>query len=106
MKRPPAPDLLGALDSLDDLIRNARPVPLTDQVRFERKDIQAAVSRLREAVAAERIRPGDSPGLLAALEELEQLIAGAPSIPLTSQIRCDREALSDHLDRMRSSFPQ
>ena len=30
------------LDKLDDLIHNARPVPLTDQVRVDRGDLRPA----------------------------------------------------------------
>ena len=32
-------DVLVLIDKLDDLIHNARPVPLTDQVRVDREEI-------------------------------------------------------------------
>ena len=32
-------DVLELIDKLDDLIHNARPVPLTDQVRIDREAI-------------------------------------------------------------------
>ncbi len=44
-------DMLGAIDSFDDLIHNAPPVPLTDQVRAKRGELDAAAGRLRDAIA-------------------------------------------------------
>ena len=44
-------DLLVAIDSFDDLIHNARPVPLTDEVRAKREELDAAAGRLRDAIA-------------------------------------------------------
>ena len=47
----PGGELLVAIDSFDDLIHNAMPVPLTDQVRLRRDELDAAAQTLRDAIA-------------------------------------------------------
>lgn len=42
------------LDELDTLLREARPIPLTDQVRIDKRRAQLLVYELREHLAAER----------------------------------------------------
>ena len=41
-------ELLGLVDGLDDLIHNAKPVPLTGQVRVDKDDVYARLDRMRE----------------------------------------------------------
>ena len=43
-------DLLSLIDELDDLIHNAKPVPLTDQVRVDRERVYDLLDRIRAAV--------------------------------------------------------
>jgi hypothetical protein len=43
-----------AVDAIEALVRNARPVPLTSQVRLDLKEAQKLIAALREAVANER----------------------------------------------------
>ena len=43
-----------AVEAIEQLGLNARPVPLTNQVRFELKDLLGLVEALREALADER----------------------------------------------------
>ena len=43
-----------ALDRIEALLRNARPVPLTDQVRLDLKEAKGLIAELREALSAER----------------------------------------------------
>jgi hypothetical protein len=43
--------LLELLDRLDDLVRNARGVPLTDQVRIDRDALYDIVDAMRAALA-------------------------------------------------------
>ena len=40
-------DVLVLIDKLDDLIHNARPVPLTDQVRVDREEIYDLLDQMR-----------------------------------------------------------
>jgi hypothetical protein len=47
---PPDGSLLIAVDELDDAIHNARPVPLTDQVRLERGQLEGLIGKLRDAI--------------------------------------------------------
>jgi len=49
-----------AVEALEQFVLNARPVPLTDQVRFDKRDFWKLLEDLREAVARER---GSSRGL-------------------------------------------
>jgi hypothetical protein len=43
-----------AVEAIEQLGRHAKPVPLTDQVRFELKDLMRLVDELRVALAEER----------------------------------------------------
>src|SRR6266511_4568795 len=106
MARLPATELLAAIDAVDDLVYSARSVPLTGQVRVEREDLRLAVSRVREAVSVEVGRLGGAREFLSALETLERLVERAQAIPLTSQIRCDREKIHWQLDQMRRALPE
>jgi len=44
------------LERLETLFANARPVPLTDQVRVDLREVQMLLQELREQIAAERRR--------------------------------------------------
>jgi cell fate (sporulation/competence/biofilm development) regulator YmcA (YheA/YmcA/DUF963 family) len=43
-----------AIDRIESLVRNARAVPLTDQVRLNLKEAKQLISELRDTVSAER----------------------------------------------------
>jgi hypothetical protein len=43
-------DILGLLDKLDDLIHNAKGIPLTDQVRVDRGEIFAVLDEMRARI--------------------------------------------------------
>jgi hypothetical protein len=45
-------DLLVLIDKLDDLVHNARPVPLTDQVRVDKQELYDLLDRLRAELTA------------------------------------------------------
>jgi hypothetical protein len=42
--------MLVLIDKLDDLIHNARPVPLTDQVRVDKQELYDLLDRIRAAL--------------------------------------------------------
>ena len=44
-------EVLAAVDELDDVIHNARPVPLSNDVRAKQGDLEALTGRLRELIA-------------------------------------------------------
>ena len=48
-------DVLVLIDKLDDLIHNARPVPLTDQVRVDREEIYDLLDQMRATIPEEII---------------------------------------------------
>ena len=43
-------DVLVLIDKLDDLVHNARPVPLTDQVRVDREEIYDLLDQMRATI--------------------------------------------------------
>src|SRR4026208_1822015 len=46
-------DVLVLIDKLDDLIHNARPVPLTDQVRVDKEEIYDILDQMRATIPEE-----------------------------------------------------
>src|ERR1700745_2515143 len=46
-------DVLVLIDKLDDLVHNARPVPLTDQVGVDREEIYDLLDQMRATVPEE-----------------------------------------------------
>ena len=76
-----------ALDQLDDLIRNAPPVPLTDQVRIDRERAASwsTASVRRSGTPAGRL----GAGRVARVNEVDDLFCDAPRVPLTPQVRVD-----------------
>lgn len=43
-----------AIEAIDRFVLNAKPVPLTDQVRFDNRDLRLLVNDLEEALGVER----------------------------------------------------
>src|ERR1035437_6506170 len=46
-------DVLGLIDKLDDLVHNAKPVPLTDQVRVDKEEIYDILDQMRATIPEE-----------------------------------------------------
>src|SRR6202162_1451732 len=51
-------DVLVLIDKLDDLVHNAKPVPLTDQVRVDKEEIYDILDQMRATIPEEIKRPG------------------------------------------------
>jgi hypothetical protein len=49
----PRVDILELIDRLDDLVHNAKPVPLTDQVRVNKEEIYDLLDQMRGTLPAE-----------------------------------------------------
>src|SRR5487761_811023 len=49
----PSMDVLVLIDKLDDLVHNAKPVPLTDQVRVDKEEIYDIVDQMRATIPEE-----------------------------------------------------
>jgi hypothetical protein len=77
-----------ALDELEALMRSAPVVPLTDQIRIDRKRAQKLIARLAPSAAAAR---------------LQELFTKARSVPLTGQIRLDSDAVFACIDEIRAT---
>jgi hypothetical protein len=91
-------EVMLAVDAFEDAIRDAYDVPLTDQVRLDRRKADRLLEQLRTAL------PRGSSTLSTLFSELDELVRNAKTIPLTEQIRLDRDDVYDILDRMRASF--
>jgi hypothetical protein len=46
-------EILVLIDKLDDLLHNARPIPLTDQVRLDREEIYDLLDQMRATIPEE-----------------------------------------------------
>src|SRR6266851_222625 len=46
-------DVLVLIDKLDDVVHNAKPVPLTDQVRVDREEIYDLLDQMRATIPEE-----------------------------------------------------
>jgi hypothetical protein len=75
-------DILALIDRLDDLVHNAKGVPLTDQVRIDRAEIYDLLDEMRlkipQAIKDARWIQFEREKLLAeAREEAQQIVAEA-----------------------------
>ena len=85
------------LDHLDDLVHNAKPMPMTDQVRVDPDEVGRIVDRLRVELP---------PALDPLAERLEAVVREARSVPLTGQVRIDKDAFYEALDAIREALPR
>jgi hypothetical protein len=92
----PAPTEPKRQYDLAALLANAQPVPLTDEVRLERRDFE-------NALAEERSYSDGSDRARAAADELQRLIERAKPIPLTDQVRLDGRRARELLDQLRGA---
>ena len=53
-------EILVLIDELDDVIHNAKPVPLTDQVRIDKDRVYSTLDRMRELLPEALINARDS----------------------------------------------
>jgi hypothetical protein len=102
--------MLIAIDALDDLIHQAPAVPLTDSVRLDEDVLRVAVGRVRSEATklfgAEPEREGSVGELCGALDGLDELVGTAKTVPLTDQVRVNKERFYEQLDRVRQTLPQ
>jgi hypothetical protein len=86
-------DMLTLIDQLDETIRNARPVPLTDQVRIDKKPAIELIDQIRAQVVREaRAEPparldqaelsrAVTAAIRESIPEIAQAVAGAAGPP-------------------------
>ena len=78
---------------LTKLLEDARPVPLTDEVRLDKKEA---------CEIADRIRSGSSEGaLLQAAEAVRDAVHNAMPVPLTDQVRLPRDRVAELVRGLR-----
>jgi hypothetical protein len=68
------------------------------QIRIDRGKAERLLERLRTDL------PRGSTALNSPLYELDELVRNGKTIPLTNEIRLDRDDVYDIIDRMRASF--
>ena len=83
-------DVLVLIDKLDDVVHNARPVPLTDQVRVDREEIYDLLDQMRATIPEEikqaRWIVKERQEMLAeAKREAERLVAEAREVRLETE---------------------
>src|ERR671910_913369 len=83
-------DVLVLIDKLDDLVHNARPVPLTDQVRVDREEIYDLLDQMRATI------PEEIKQARWIVKERQEMLA---------QAKRDAEKLGDALARAFSDDP-
>jgi len=106
-----AKPILRLIDEVDAALRRAKPIPLTDQVRVDSDELYEILDRMRDTLPRvvhgapydQRARAGD---LLVPIDELDDLIHNAQPVPLTPQVRIERQAAATIVQTMRAAFSQ
>lgn len=82
-------------------------------IRVDRERLLPLVHRMRQGTRREEIitreeleRAYDPAPALALVEELEHLVGSAPKVPLVDEVRINKEAIYDVIDRMRATLPE
>jgi len=77
--------------TLERLRSEARPVPLTDEVRFDRQRANEAIEELRRQTLG-------TAGSSEPLDQLHDLVENAKPVPLTDEVRVNRDELGRRVD--------
>ena len=91
-------DALAAADEIDDLLHNAKLVPMTGDVRLDLEAYLAAVEKIR--AACERGRAHTRVTDL--LDALERLGTDSKKVPMSSQRRLSKDDVYTLLDEFRA----
>ena len=94
-------DWLTAIDRLDDLVHNAKAVPLTNEVRLDREELARAVDTLLATLPRELESRPD----VVAHTRLAEVVRKAKPVPLAGDVRVPKGELYDLLDALRSEVP-
>ncbi len=88
----------GLIASLEQQLRNAKSIPLTDQVRLDKSQMYATLEEMRTGFSRAGLAR-----TLPLVDELERQLQGARPLPLTNDVRLERRDVQDTLERMRAS---
>ncbi len=100
-----------ALTRLARIVDDAPRVPLRDEVRIDKREVEALIAELRRFAPSGQVAAGGAPVLgdadageaAAALAELSAALDGAPRARLGTQLRVDPVALLDLVERVRAA---
>jgi hypothetical protein len=92
-------DLLIAIDTLDDLVHEAKAVPLTDQVRMKHDELRRHAGDVLDALSPQQRARAEAEGLP---ERLETVLRDAKPVPLTDQVRIGKDEIYAILDALRA----
>jgi pantetheine-phosphate adenylyltransferase len=67
---------------------------------------EAVARRLKEALRADEPSARSSMDVLVLIDKLDDLVHNAKQVPLTDQVRVDKEEIYDILDQMRATIPE
>jgi hypothetical protein len=91
-------DPAGLIATLEAQVRDAKPIPLTTQVRVDKNQMDATLNEMRTGFSRAGLTHA-----LPLVDRLDQLLRNARPVPLTEQVRFEREEVNDILDQMRAS---
>jgi hypothetical protein len=91
-------DAAGSIASFEDLLRRAKPVPLTSQVRLDKDQMSATLNEMRTGFSRAGLTH-----MLPLVGRLDEMAENAKPIPLTNEVRVDKGEARDILDQMRAS---
>ena len=102
------PGLTAAVGDLDALVREAKSIPFTNEIRVEREGIYDLLDGMR-AVCGTASRDSSSTTALpieaaAVLDEFDDFVLNAGTVPLTAQVRLDRTKAYALVDRLRAAL--
>lgn len=94
-------DVLVAIDAVDDLLHNARVVPLSDEVRVDPEELGGLIQRMRSSLREQLADPEPSRSW-AQVDRLQAELRAARKMPMSNHVRVDRERMYDILDWLRA----
>ena len=97
-------EVLTAIDSLDELLYRAKPVPLSDDVRVDPAELARLVEDIRVAIPIELTRAGSS-DVPALVDRLDAVSRDAKPVPMSRAVRVDKERIYSICDELRASLP-
>jgi hypothetical protein len=90
-------DLPALMASIDDQVRKAKPIPLTDQVRLDKDQMHATLDEMRARCSEEGLTP-----VVPLIDELDEEIRTARPVPLTAQVRLPKPELEKIAGEIRA----
>jgi hypothetical protein len=87
-----------SIGSFEEQLRKAKRVPLTNQVRVNKNEMDATLEEMRTGFSRAGLTQA-----LALVGRLDEQIQNAKPVPLTDEVRLDPDEVRDILDQLRAS---